>query len=61
MVAPSQTLSNHEYHLLRSIAIKIVREVEAPLSAKLRAATACALSASAGKEAGISAASTPQR
>ena len=27
VVAPSQTLSNHEYHLLRSIAIKIVREV----------------------------------
>lgn len=27
VVAPSQTLSDHEYHLLRSIAIKIVRHV----------------------------------
>ncbi len=27
VVAPSQTLSDHEYHLLRSIAIKIVRNV----------------------------------
>lgn len=27
VVAPSQTLSNHEYHMLRSTSIKIIRHL----------------------------------